>query len=87
MKQAEKVYGEWREEAFIPAPIFPFSYGYQGFKVGSLQAVLQQLFSCINILRDALHTLMQHPWALADLALGGMQETEEDGMSSEEMMG
>lgn len=45
----------------LPAPVFPISYGNEGLKVGSLQAVLQQLLGCIDILRDALHTLVQHP--------------------------
>lgn len=45
----------------LPAPIFSVSYGYEGLKVSSLQAILQQLLGCINILRDALHTLVQHP--------------------------
>lgn len=56
----------------LPAPVFPISYGYKGLEVSSLQAVLQQLLGRVNILRDTLDTLVQHPWALADLALGVM---------------
>lgn len=54
----------------LPAPVFPVSYGDEGLKVGSLQAVLQQLLGRVHVLRDALHALVQHPRALADLALG-----------------
>lgn len=54
----------------LPAPVFPVSYGYEGLQVSSLQAVLQQLLGRVHVLRDALHTLVQHPRALADLALG-----------------
>lgn len=53
-----------------PAPIFPVSDGDEGLQVCSLQAVLQQLLCSVDVLRDALHALVQHPRALADLALG-----------------
>lgn len=52
-----------------PAPVFPVPYGDQGLQVCSLQTVLQQLLGGVDVLRDALHTLVQHPRALADLAL------------------
>lgn len=54
-----------------PAPVFPVSNGNEGLQVCSLQAILQQLLCSIDVLRDALHALVQHPRALADLALGG----------------
>lgn len=52
-----------------PAPVFPVSDGDEGLEVRSLQTVLQQLLGRVDVLRDALHTLVQHPRALADLAL------------------
>lgn len=52
-----------------PAPVFPVPYGDEGLEVCSLQTVLQQLLGGVDILWDALHTLVQHPRALADLAL------------------
>lgn len=52
-----------------PAPVFPVPYGNEGLEVGSLQTVLQQLLGGVDVLRDALHTFVQHPRALADLAL------------------
>lgn len=52
-----------------PAPVFPVSDGDEGLEVRSLQTVLQQLLGGVDVLRDALHTLVQHPRALADLAL------------------
>lgn len=52
-----------------PAPVFPVSDGDEGLQVCSLQAVLQQLLCSVHVLRDALHALVQHPRALADLAL------------------
>lgn len=57
----------------LPAPVFPVSDGYEGLKVSSLQAVLQQLLGCIDVLGHALHALVQHPRTLADLALGGLE--------------
>lgn len=54
----------------LPAPVFPVSDGDEGLKVGSLQAILQQLLGRVHVLGDALHALVQHPRALADLALG-----------------
>lgn len=52
-----------------PAPVFPVPYGDEGLEVCPLQTVLQQLLGSVDVLRDALHTLVQHPRALADLAL------------------
>lgn len=52
-----------------PAPVLPVPYGDEGLQVRPLQAVLQQLLGGVDVLRDALHTLVQHPRALADLAL------------------
>lgn len=57
---------------FPPAPILSVSYGYEGLEVSSLQAILQQFLGCINILRDTLYTLVQHPRALVDLALNAI---------------
>lgn len=53
-----------------PAPVLTVSYGDKGLQVCSLQAILQQLLCGVDVLRDALHALVQHPRALADLALG-----------------
>lgn len=55
----------------LPASILSVSYGYERLEVGSLQAILKQLLGCIDILWDTFHTLVQYPWALADLALDG----------------
>lgn len=70
-----------------PAAVFPVSYRYEGLQVGSLQAVLQQLFGRVDVLGDPLHALVQHPRALADLALCGMRATQGEGMISEEVAG
>lgn len=53
-----------------PAPVVTFSNGDESLQVCSLKAVLQQLLRGVDVLRDALHALVQHPRALPDLALG-----------------
>lgn len=53
-----------------PARVLTVPYGDEGLQIRPLQAVLQQLLGGVDVLRDALHALVQHPRALADLALG-----------------
>lgn len=53
-----------------PAPVLTVPYGDEGLQICSLKAVLQQLLGGVDVLRDALHALVQHPRAFADLALG-----------------
>lgn len=52
-----------------PARVLSVAYGDEGLEVGTLQPVLQQLLGGVDVLRNALHALVQHPGALADLAL------------------
>lgn len=58
-------------DAASPAPILPVTDGDERLQVRALQAVLQQLLGRVHVLGHALHALVQHPRALADLALGG----------------